>query len=106
MLTEIGRRLGMLFGSAAMLVTILVGLFSHGNIATVAIYGLAAGILFGAGGLLIGSLVQSYIVEAAKKEVERRLLERELAQKMMTDPEQAAQSGRGAHSASERTTSG
>jgi len=45
LLTEIGRRLGMLFGSAAMLVTILVGLFSHGNIATVAIYGLAAGIL-------------------------------------------------------------
>jgi hypothetical protein len=68
-----------------MAITILVGVVSNGDMARIAIYGLAGGILFGAGGFVIGSLVQSYIMAAAIKEAEKRALDKELTRKMVMD---------------------
>ena len=75
-------------------ITVMVGIFSNGEMARVAIYGLAGGILFGAGGFVIGNLVQSYVLASAMKEAERKALEKELAGKMAAERTQSARSAR------------
>jgi hypothetical protein len=73
-----------------MAITILVGVLSHGNIAYVSIYGLGGGLLFGAGGVVIGNLIHGYVIASAMKEAERLAIERELAKKMAEQARQQA----------------
>ena len=90
-MTEIGRRAGTLVGTAVMAITIVVGVVSHGDIASVAIYGLIGGFIFGAGAAMIGNLVQGYIVASAVKEAERIAIEKQLAKKMASEQAKARQ---------------
>lgn len=86
-MTEIGRRTAMLVGTGALAICVLVGLYYGGDIVTVCINGLAAGMVFGLGGLLIGNLIESYVYRAARRELERQALMREL-QKELRESEQ------------------
>jgi hypothetical protein len=63
-------------------INVLVGLFSRGDIMRVALMGLLGGIIFGIGGLLVGNLLNGYIINAAKREITRRAVERELAEEL------------------------
>jgi hypothetical protein len=65
-----------------MAVTVIVGILNHGDPAITSIYGLVAGLLFGGGALFTGNLLQSYIIDAAIKEAERKALEKELERKL------------------------
>lgn len=65
-----------------MAVTVVVGILNNGNPALVAVYGLVAGLLFGGASLFVGNLLESYIIESAMREAERRALEKELEKKL------------------------
>jgi NAD/NADP transhydrogenase alpha subunit len=65
-----------------MAVTVIVGVLNNGNPALVAVYGLVAGLMFGGAALFVGNLLQSYIIDAATREAERRALEKELEKKL------------------------
>ena len=81
-LTEIGRRIAILAGTGAFTVSVLIGIFTDGDLVMVSIYGLIAALIFGIGGLLIGNMTENYIVQAAKREVTRRAIERQIAQEL------------------------
>lgn len=81
-LTEIGRRIAILTGTGAFTVSVLIGIFTDGDLVMVSIYGLVAALIFGVGGLLIGNLTENYIVRAAKREVTRRAIEKQLAKEL------------------------
>ena len=80
--TEIGRRTAMLVGTGALAISVLVGLCYGGDLVIVCINGLAAGLFFGLGGLLIGNLIESYVFRAARRELERQALMRELQREL------------------------
>ena len=86
-MTEIGRRIAILAGTGAFTISVLIGIFADGDLVMVLIYGLVAGLIFGIGGLLIGNLTESYIVQAAKREVTRSAIERQLAEELKQQKE-------------------
>ena len=86
-MTEIGRRAAILAGTGAFAISALIGIFTNGDLIMVSILGLVAGIIFGLGGLLVGNLIDSYIVQAAKREVARRVIERQLAAELHAQAE-------------------
>ncbi len=81
-MTEIGRRTAILVGTGAFAISVLAGVLYGGDLMMASIKGLAAGVVFGAGGLLIGNLIEGYILQAARREAAQRALERELAREM------------------------
>jgi len=85
--------MGILLGSIAMAVTVLVGVLNQGNVALISVYGVAAGLLFGIGGVLIGNLIHGYVIEAAIQEAEEGMMERELTRTASKEKAQAADSG-------------
>jgi hypothetical protein len=60
-----------------MAVTILVGMLYGGDVMLIAIYGVLGGIIFGAGGGLIGNVISNYVMDAAFKEIESESSNRE-----------------------------
>ena len=76
-MTEIGRRTAILSGTIAFAMSVLVGIF-YGDLVKVCLLALAAGLIFGTGGMLIGNLIDGYIIAAAKRELARQALEKEL----------------------------
>jgi len=76
--TEIGRRTALIAGTTAFALSTLAGIFTGGDLLMSTVIGLAAGLIFGAGGLLIGNLIENYTYRAAKRELARQTLEREL----------------------------
>lgn len=87
-LTEIGRRLAIFAGTTALTLHVLVGLISNGDIVDVLVRGIIAGIIFGLSGLVVGNLIQGYILNAAKREMTRKALEKELRKKMAAGEEE------------------
>lgn len=90
-MTEIGRRTAILVGTGAFAISVLLGIFYGGDLVMVSIRGLAAGLLFGAGGLLVGNLADGYVNEAAKREFARRTLERELRRELQREMKKKAE---------------
>ena len=88
-LTEIGRRTAILVGTGAFAISVLIGVFSDGDLVMVSLKGLAACLIFGTGGLLIGNLVEAYIVQAARREVARRAVEKQLAAELAAQREES-----------------
>jgi hypothetical protein len=76
--TEIGRRTALIAGVTAFAISTLAGVFTGGDMFMSAMIGMAAGLIFGGGGLLIGNLIENYTFRAAKRELARQALEREL----------------------------
>ncbi|MFH1675728.1 MAG: hypothetical protein ABIC40_01800 [bacterium] len=81
-MTEIGRRTAIITATAAFAIHIVVGAIGGGDIVDVVVKGLLAGIIFGLCGLLVGNLFQTYVFNAANREITIRALERELRAKM------------------------
>ena len=81
-MTEIGRRTAIITATAAFTVHIVVGAIGGGDIVDVVVKGLLAGIIFGLGGLLVGNLFHTYVLNAANREITIKALERELRAKM------------------------
>jgi hypothetical protein len=79
--TEIGRRTGLFTGVTAFTISALWGIFT-GDMFMSLLYSLVAGIIFGMGGMLIGNLFESYTFRAAKRELTRQAIERELNEQM------------------------
>ncbi len=86
-MTEIGRRLAILTGTLALVISVLFGVYYGGQLILVCLRGLLAGIIFGTGGMLIGNLIEGYVKRAAKREVVRRALEKEVAEEIMAATE-------------------
>jgi len=81
-MTEIGRRTAIITASAAFTIHIVVGAIGGGDIVDVVVKALLAGIIFGLGGLLLGNLFHTYVLNAANREATIRTLEKELRAKM------------------------
>ncbi len=88
-MTEFGRRGAILAGATAMLVVVLIAFFTRGNLVSGVIQGLAAALLFGAGGLLIGNLMHGYVISAAQREATRITMQREIAEELAARSEEA-----------------
>ncbi len=91
-MTEIGRRTGLFTGVTAFTISALWGIFT-GDMFMSLLYSLVAGIIFGMGGMLIGNLFESYTYRAAKRELTRHAIERELEAQMRAaeEPEDASE---------------
>jgi hypothetical protein len=76
--TEIGRRTGLLSGVTAFTVSALIGIFTGGDLFMSLLYSLIAGLIFGVGGVMIGNLFEDYTFRAARRQLARQALEREL----------------------------
>lgn len=68
-MTEFGRRGALAAGAAALAATVVFGILMDGDPVYVVLQGVLAAVIFGAGGLLIGNLLQGYILAAARREV-------------------------------------
>jgi hypothetical protein len=82
-LSEIGRRVAIIFGGSAFTISVLIGVISNGDLMYTCVLGLLAGIFFGTGGLLIGNLAEKYVYQAAQREVTRRAMEQKIAQELI-----------------------
>ncbi len=82
-MSEIGRRVAIIFGGSAFTISVLVGVISNGDLMYTCVLGLLAGIFFGTGGLLIGNLAEKYVYQAAQRELTRRAMEQKIAQDLI-----------------------
>lgn len=51
------------------------------------VVGLITGVIFGAGGLLVGNLAERYVYQAAQREIARRTMERKIAEELVAQDE-------------------
>lgn len=86
-MTEIGRRVALIFGGAAFTLSVLIGIISGSDLMWTVILGLVAGIVFGAGGLMVGNLAERYVYQAAQREIGRRAMERQIARELIGENE-------------------
>jgi hypothetical protein len=74
--------MAILTGTAAMAIVVVIGVLQNARLEIVVIQGLAAAIAFGAGGLIIGNLLQTYVFSAAQREAARLAIRKEIEKEM------------------------
>lgn len=77
-MTELGRRFGILAGAITFVLCLGTGIISNSDLLMSTIYAIIGSLLFGAGGFLIGNLIEGYIEKALKRELAKQLIEREM----------------------------
>jgi len=84
-LTEIGRRSAILIGTLAFAISAVIGILHDGDMVLVMIRSVGAALIFGAGGLLIGNMTEGYVFNAARRELARQAMEREIRAEMKAE---------------------
>lgn len=77
-MTEIGRRTGIFAGATALILCLLVGLFTNSDLLMSTVFAVIGGLIFGTAGLLIGNLFDGYIAQAFRRELSKQLIERDV----------------------------
>ncbi|HDS29723.1 MAG TPA: hypothetical protein ENN67_01630 [Firmicutes bacterium] len=91
MLTEFGRRAAILTGTLAMGIMVINGVLQNSNLLVVILQGVAAALFFGFGGLVVGNMLQSYVLNAARREAARIAIQKELEKEMKKQMEEQAE---------------
>ena len=76
--TELGRRFGILAGAITFVLCLATGIMTNSDLLMSTIYAIVGGIVFGGGGFLIGNLIEGYLAKAFRREMAKKLIEKEM----------------------------